>query len=128
MFAEPFMRSLSLAVVLLCLPAMASAAALSGTWERSNGHSRLRFDMCGKTTCGAIAWIKPGVKTSAHIGQQVFFDLSKAGDAQWQGKAFNPEDGRTYTGNVSVLGATLVTKGCVLGGLICKSETWKKVD
>ncbi len=122
------MRSLSLVIALSCLPAVASAADLNGIWERSNGHSRLRFDVCGKATCGAIAWIKPGVKTSAHIGQKVLFDLSKASDAEWYGKAFNPEDGRTYAGKVSLQGATLVTKGCVLGGLICKSETWTRVE
>lgn len=122
------MRSISLALAILCLPSFASAADLSGTWQRANGHSRMRFEACDKATCGAIAWIKPGTKTSAHVGEKVFFDLTKAGEAEWRGKAFNPEDGRTYAGSVSLQGATLVTKGCVLGGLICKSETWTKVD
>ncbi|MGO9943661.1 MAG: DUF2147 domain-containing protein, partial [Rhodoblastus sp.] len=46
----------------------------------------------------------------------------------WSGEAFNPDDGNTYSGNVIVAGSSMTTKGCVLGGLICKSVDWKRSD
>ena len=119
---------LAIAITAFCLPFAATAADLAGSWQRSTGNSRIRFEPCEGGLCGKIAWIKPGVKSRAHVGQAVFNKLTRAGETLWTGEAFNPEDGRTYKGSVSVDGRTLVTKGCVLGGLICKSETWKRVD
>ena len=39
---------------------------------------------------------------------------------------FNPEDGKTYTGKMSLSGGTLTTQGCAMGGMICKSSTWTR--
>ena len=39
-----------------------------------------------------------------------------------EGSAFNPDDGQTYTGKMSLSGATLTTQGCAMGGMICKSR------
>ena len=123
---RPICSALALAA-LVAGPAAAQAPSLDGLWQRSTGTSRLQFEPCGGVLCGHIAWIRPGLKTPAHVGQQVFFALTPDGDQKWRGKAFNPEDGRTYIGQVSRDGDTLVTKGCILGGLICKSESWTLV-
>jgi len=40
----------------------------------------------------------------------------------------NTEDGKTYSGKAKVTSARLELSGCVLGGLICRSQTWTKVD
>jgi len=42
--------------------------------------------------------------------------------------AARPSIPRTYSGLVIRDGDTLVTKGCILGGLICKSESWTRVQ
>lgn len=77
--------------------------------------------------CGTIAWLKPGVETPAKVGQRIFYDMKADGANAWSGTAFNPEDGKTYTGKMSLAGGTLTTQGCAMGGLICKSTTWTKV-
>lgn len=126
-----FAISLVLIPVMLGLSLVATGAAaaeLAGFWERSTGTSRIRFEPCGDALCGKIAWLRPGLKSKAFVGQPVFLKLARTGETLWTGEAFNPEDGRTYQGRVSIDGKTLTTTGCVLGGLICKSETWKKVD
>lgn len=43
---------------------------------------------------------------------------------EWSGKAFNPDDGKTYSGKMRLDGDTLVTEGCVL--IICRSVTWTR--
>ena len=120
--------AVALAVIATAVPA--AAADLGGTWERDSGQSRIKFSACGKAQCGSIVWLSPKAAADgkAKVGQQVFFDMVPNGADSWEGKAFNPEDGKTYTGKMTLAGKTLTTSGCVLGGLICKSATWKRLD
>jgi uncharacterized protein (DUF2147 family) len=48
------------------------------------------------------------------------------GENAWAGSAFNPNDGKRYTAKLTLSGDRLVTAGCVLGGLICKSFDWTR--
>ena len=89
---------------------------------------RVRIANCGGgAVCGHITWLREPGKTPAKIGQRVFYDMKPDGGG-WTGSAFNPDDGRTYTGKASVSGSSMTTKGCVLGGLICKSYSWNRVN
>ena len=106
----------------------ASAADVSGTWLREGGVSQVKFAACGGgALCGTVAWLKPGYETKAKVGQRIFFDMKPDGDG-WKGSAFNPEDGQTYTGKMSLSGATLTTQGCAMGGMICKSTSWTRAN
>ena len=49
------------------------------------------------------------------------------GENVWIGSAFRPEDGKTYSGRMTLSGDHLVTAGCVLGVLMCKSVAWTRV-
>ena len=122
------MRSLSLAAALLALTgAAASAADASGVWLRDSGASRVRIAPCGAALCGTIVWLKDA-DGPAKVGQKVFFDMKPNGDNAWSGSAFNPEDGKNYSGKMTLSGDTLTTAGCVLGGLVCKSVKWSRVN
>lgn len=104
------------------------AAELDGTWQRKDtGASRVRFTKCGDAFCGTIIWLKDP-NGPAKVGQRIFYDMKPNGDGRWAGKAFNPEDGKTYSGKVSVSGKQMTTEGCALGGLICRSVSWAKLD
>jgi len=115
-----------LAISLIATAAVARADDATGVWLRDTGLSKVKFATCGAALCGTIAWIKPGVDTPAKIGQQVFSDMKPNGANAWSGTAFNPEDGKTYTGKMSLSGNTLTTQGCAMGGLMCKSSTWTR--
>jgi len=104
----------------------ARAADVGGIWLRDTGLSKVKFAPCGGALCGTLVWLKPGVETPAKIGQKVFFDMKPAGANAWAGSAFNPEDGKTYSGKMSLAGDTLTTQGCAMGGIICKSATWTR--
>ena len=115
----------------LCLAGMATSAQAqdaTGTWLRENGESRVRFAKCGDTLCGTVSWLKDPTKSASKIGQRVFYDMKPNGDGQWAGQAFNPEDGKTYSGKMTLSGNTLATAGCVFGGIICRSVTWSRVN
>jgi uncharacterized protein (DUF2147 family) len=116
----------------LFLAAMVASPVLaddvSGTWLRETGLSKVKFAPCGNAICGNIVWIKPGVDTPAKVGQRVFFDMKPSGADSWSGSAVNPDDGKTYSGKMSLSGGTLTTEGCAMGGLICKSSTWTRAN
>jgi uncharacterized protein (DUF2147 family) len=41
----------------------------------------------------------------------------------WEGQAYNPTDGRTYSSNISLKSADVLRiEGCVFGGLFCGGE------
>lgn len=106
----------------------AFAQDVSGIWQRENGESRVRFSKCGETICGTVVWLKNQAETKSKVGLRVFFDMVPSGENTWNGKAFNPEDAKTYTGKMTLSGNTLTTQGCVVGGLFCRSVSWTRVN
>ena len=121
------MRALLVALTLVAASAPpAIADELTGIWMRDDGSAKLRFSACGGgTMCGFLAWKKES-GGSAKIGQRLFSDMKPSGADSWAGAAFNPDDGKRYTAKLTLAGDHLVTAGCVLGGLICKSFGWTR--
>lgn len=107
------------------LPVLAQDA--KGVWLRDNGKSRVRISDCGGALCGTISWLSD-TSGPSKVGQRVFYNMKPSGAGKWSGSAFNPEDGKTYSGTMSLSGSTLTTSGCVLGGLICRSVSWSRVN
>jgi uncharacterized protein (DUF2147 family) len=61
------------------------------------------------------------------IGLQILVGLKPDGANKWSGQIYNPEDGKTYGASVSLANAnTLKVQGCIVGGVICKTNTWTK--
>ena len=116
----------AVAMMLLASPVFAQSAV--GTWARENGESRVRIAKCGEALCGTVVWLKNPAESKSKVGQRVFFDMMPNGSDAWSGKAFNPEDGKTYSGKMSVSGNALTTAGCVAGGLICRSVNWSRAN
>jgi len=134
-----------LATVLI---APAFAGDPSGTWLTEGGKSQIRLAHCGEALCGRIQWLKepsdpatgkpkrdirnpdPGKRDRPIIGVDILMGM-KPGETtdQWAGDIYNPEDGKTYQARLTLQDArTLQLKGCVLGGLICKSQAWSRVN
>lgn len=111
---------------LLMAPTAAMAGDVTGVWLRADGLAKVRFAPCGGAVCGSISWVKDP-KAPGKVGQKVFFDMKAAGENAWTGSAFNPEDGKTYSGKMTLSGSSLNTAGCIMGGLLCKSVDWSRV-
>jgi uncharacterized protein (DUF2147 family) len=127
MIARASAITLATAALLAIGPAPA-AADPSGTWLRENGGARVRMAKCGDAICGTITWLKDPANTKSKVGQRVFFDMKPNGADAWAGKAFNPEDGQTYSGKITLSGSSMTTAGCVASGWICRSVSWSKVN
>ena len=117
----------SACVVLSCgliSPVFADNIAF-GVWLRDTGSSRLQVAPCGDKVCGVIVWVRDR-NSPTKVGMKVFYDAEPTRPNVWSGKAFNPEDGLTYAGEMAVVDDKLTATGCVLGKLICKTVYWNR--
>jgi uncharacterized protein (DUF2147 family) len=119
------MRYLGAALILVTIASPSLADDVTGIWLRDTGASKVKLSHCGDAICGNIVWLKQGADPKAKVGQRVFFDMKPSGPNTWAGRAFNPEDGKTYTGKMTLSGNSLTTAGCVMS-VICKSATWTR--
>ncbi|MGC2787077.1 MAG: DUF2147 domain-containing protein [Roseiarcus sp.] len=120
------MMRVLLAALAIVTASVAMAGDVTGTWTRDDGSAKIRFSACGGgAVCGFLAW-KKDPSGAAKIGQKLFSGMKPNGKDSWAGTAFNPEDGRHYAAKLRLSGDHLVTAGCVLGGLICKSFDWTR--
>jgi len=138
----PLSRKLSLLALAigLLLPVAAGAAEPTGTWLIKDGGAQVRVGRCGADLCGTVAWIKKGAprvdlnnpdpakRSRPLLGSRVLLGLKPSGEGQWTGSLYDAEDGRTYTGKLTIVDERHVkVAGCVLGGLICQSQIWTRV-
>lgn len=112
-------------VALVALPTTASAQSLLGTWTRDTGASKVTFAPCGAAICGTISWLKD-TSGKAKVGQRVFSNLKETSPGKYSGTAIDPEDGKQYSGTITVNGNSMSGGGCVLGGMICRNVTYNR--
>jgi uncharacterized protein (DUF2147 family) len=125
-------------LVLLALPASAQPADPSGTYLSETGETRVRIARCGPAYCGTIISVQgeakdvnnpdPKLKERNLVGIQMISNIQPNGDG-FTGQLYNYKDGKTYSGKMSFAGGkAMQLSGCVFGGLICRSQTWAKVN
>ena len=98
----------------------AGTAGPEGVWTREDGAGSVRIARCGDALCGHIVWLRDAAGPG-RMGDRVFYDMKASAADRWSGSAHNPEDGRDYAGTMVLAGDRLVTEGCALGGLVCKT-------
>ena len=135
---------------ILCLAPVtpASAADPRGKWLTESGKAVVAIVNCGDALCGNIVSLKepndPATgkpktdinnadasrRTRPVIGVQIVIDMKPDGaEPKWKGQVYNAEDGKTYTGSITLVNATTLNlQGCALGGLICKTQTWTRAN
>lgn len=132
------LAAITLAVATPAVATSAAAGDPTGVWMRSAGTSKIRIEPCGSVYCGTVVWEKnprkdiynpdPAKREQPVTGRRVLLGMAASGTPdQWKGEVYNAEDGKTYTGYITLEGADkLKLQGCVLGGLICKSDVWSR--
>lgn len=130
------------AALLLPVTGPAHAVSITGTWLTHKSKAKVQITRCGSGLCGRIVWLREAVDSAGkpvrdernrnerYRGRQVlglttFSGLKAAGPGRWSGIMYNPEDGRTYRTNLTVLdGVSLRVDGCRVGGAACGERTW----
>lgn len=105
-------------------PAAAGATeTVFGVWSRDGHPEQLEFYDCAGKLCAKGT--RPMLDGSP--APVVLRNAPKIASNQWKGDLFNPEDGKTYTGTITLDAANKMTlKGCLIA-FLCKSETWTRV-
>jgi uncharacterized protein (DUF2147 family) len=116
---------LGVGLIFAAAPAYATTDLIKGSWSRGDGLATVRIDRCGAAMCAVNTWVKDpsgGEKT----GDRLVMSISPSADGKLAGTAYDPQRNLTYQIDISVAERNMKTRGCVLGGLLCKSVGWTK--
>ena len=118
-------RSAALMLFVIALPEIACAFDPYGVWMRPSTGTQVSFYDCGGKLCAKIVAVNDERRKSK-IGTVIITGATKSADNQWKGDLLNADDGKIYTGVVTMQGPNALNlKGCV--AFICQGETWTKI-
>ncbi len=151
---SPGRRLFAAAPLALCLsaglsvPVLAAPEGPSGLWFTKNDGSIIKIAPCGEFYCGALVWLKEqngadgkpradkynedtAKRGRPLLGIELLIDLTADND-HWRGKAYNPEDGKTYDITFKVIpdkaaGDKAEIEGCILK-ILCKTDVFTKTQ
>jgi uncharacterized protein (DUF2147 family) len=142
-----FLCTATIATALLGVSlATVRAAEPIGTWLTEDGKATVRLANCGPALCGTIVSLKEpndpdtgrpktdrnnadsNLRSRPMVGVMIVLGMKPSGTAnKWAGQVYNAEDGKTYSGSLTLQDAnTIKLEGCILGGLVCKASTWTR--
>ncbi len=130
--------SIIAAAALCVLSTAATADPVDGLWKtepnEDGNYLQVSIQPCGSATCGTIDSAFDGsgdqVLDYEHLGKQMIWDMTPEGDGAYGGgKIWAPDKDKTYNSKMSLNGQNQLTvKGCVAGGLVCRGQTWTRVQ
>lgn len=126
-------------IAFAALPTVALAAPatpLAGQWTSPTHSVTIRIAACGGGAyCGRVTAASAKAKADALkgsgralIGTQLMRDFRPDGAGGWRGKLYIPDVRQTADATMRMAGRNAIeVKGCGLGGLVCKTQTWTRV-
>lgn len=105
-----------------------------GEWVNPHNTVKVATGDCGGKLCGWVIWATPEAEQDARgggvqqlVSSKLLQDYRQIDSSHWQGRVFVPDMGRTFASTITLEEPdTLKISGCILGGLICKSQLWHK--
>lgn len=105
-------------LTLSMVSSMVSAEEILGNWKTQSGVNA-SITKCDNSFCVKLT---SGNYSGMRIGQ-----LNANGGQKYKGWIKDPEKNKKYTGKATVKGNSLSLAGCVLGGLVCRSQKWSRM-
>lgn len=136
------MRSffLASATAMLVMGSTAWAEPVLGVWQTQSGedggYAHVEITPCSGKVCGTIIQtfedngdIATTQEAKDVLGTVIIKDMVSHGDGTYSGGTiYAPDTEKTYVSKMAVTsGDVLQVKGCVLGGLICRGQDWKRI-
>jgi uncharacterized protein (DUF2147 family) len=124
------------AVSTLAGTADAQTGQPTGVWRNPKNSVHVRIQPCGREMCGTVVWASARAQQKAReagtanlIGAQLFRQFQPQSGGTWGGRVYVPDLARTVPGTLRVRSRNAVeASGCVLGRLVCRSQTWTRVS
>jgi len=126
------MRQIPLGLALIALPSAAAAAPIEGRWQNPKDSVIVNVAPCGAGTwCGKVSWASPKAKrktNSSLVGSSLLTGLKADRKGGYRGRVYLPKRRMHAIATVRPIGAdSLLIKGCVLAGVLCRAERWTRV-
>lgn len=111
-----------------------AATQTRSVWINPYNSVKVEIGPCGTNLCGWVVWANSEAQQEARdggtanlVGTELLQNYHSTGTNSWQGRVFVPDMGRSYYSTISKTGPdTLKVSGCILGGLICRSQIWHR--
>ncbi len=113
-----------------------------GLWRAESGGGVIELHACGDALCGRVSdsndlKLNPLLKDNANPKAELRYRFIrgmdilhgfKGGPVQWtNGRIYNPGNGKTYTGSLTLLDPDHIKlSGCLIYPL-CKSQVWRRI-
>ncbi|WP_425983248.1 DUF2147 domain-containing protein [Brevundimonas sp. TWP1-2-1b1] len=134
---------LAAATLAAALASPALAGDPTGLWQTPTNGGQVRIARCGQALCGTLV-TSNHIRTDANARDTQNRDTAlrsrtlrnlpmltgfTGGPTEWRnGSVYNPADGRTYRGTITMTGDnSLNLRGCVVAPL-CKTQTWTRIQ
>lgn len=109
-------------------------AVMRAEWVNPHNNVKVETGPCGDNLCGRVVWATPEAEQDARdggtqnlIGTELLQNYRQTGPDEWVGRVFVPDMGNTYYSTIKLITPdSLKVSGCILGGLICKSQVWQR--
>lgn len=127
------MRHIILAAALAALSGAAAADPAEGLWQTEpdeGAYALVQIEPCGAAVCGTImrTFNADGEYASPNLGRQIVIDMVPVGEGEYEGRVWRPSNDKIYIGRMTLSGNQLRLRGCILGGAICSSQDWVRVE
>jgi len=111
------------------------APSVDGVWTNPAGSVQVRTGKCTDKICGWIVWASPRAQEDAKkkgvnqlIGTELLRSYRETDRGHGAGQVYVPDMQSTFYSTITMVDPqTLNIKGCILGGLLCKSQIWHRV-
>jgi uncharacterized protein (DUF2147 family) len=116
----------------------AMAADPEGEWLVAERTAQIKIADCGGTLWGIVSWeANPGLdeknpnpaeRGRPTLRMPVLLGMTASGPNQWAGRIYNSDNGKTYSGGLTLVDADVLrVRGCIFG-FLCGGENWTRVD
>lgn len=131
----------------LVAEAAGRSPGIAGRWLTEGSGSIVEFRPCvtdAATMCGQIVWLKgsgtarrvrtdasnpdPALRSRPLLGTDIVKGVREKSPGTWSdGRLYNPDDGRTYSGSIRLTGDSLELEGCALL-IFRRSQSWHRTQ
>lgn len=110
--------------------------AAIGRWTNPRHTLAVAMARCADgTLCGAIVWASPQALAQARdagvtrlIGTPMLQGYRRVGTDRWMGRLYVPDIQRSFSSQIRQTSpATLTISGCLVSGILCRSQVWHRV-
>ncbi len=109
-----------------------AAGSITGRWINPLGSVIVTTGNCHDKLCGWVSWASEAALADATdagvrnlVGTTLLQDYRARSPGRWAGRVFVPDMGRSFSSTIEQLdGDRLKISGCLIGGLLCKSQIW----